>query len=248
MKNYYHYIFCLLIGFTSCKKNNNTDNVIITKNTTGTPAKDTFKITGGTTFADTITVFNNGVPGNTASDLLNRINTVIKEKPNLTIIMIGTNDVSISVQTFPTFQANLSKIIDSLKASGSSVMLLTPPPISPNCTYINQFHLLDSACSIIKSLSITKTCYYVDIHTDIAQLIAQPAMPLLYLADGVHPNQAGYVDIAGFIYTYLRSNAIKKTRIACFGDSITNGYLLTGAGTTSGFTYPADLKKSLDML
>ncbi len=196
--------------------------------------------------ADSVNVINQGVPGNHTYDLLNRISNVINEKPDLVIVMVGTNDVIAGGATFAVYQTNLSKIIDSLKGTGSDVLLLTPPPAIAGNSYNLNISRLDSACSIIMLLSKLKNCGLVDINKGINQLLDAKNPPSLFLSDGLHPNAAGYVDIATMIYNYMQYKKPRKIKITCFGDSITFGLYLTGAGTSTGQTYPAVLKRMLN--
>ena len=217
-------IFSISLLFVGCKKNDSTNNVAVIK----------------------LSVINLGVPGNTAELLLSRINTVTNDKPNLVIIMIGTNDVLQGNNTYNSFNGTLGEIIDKLKAKGESVMLLTPPPVET--WNIENFDIprLDTLCNVIYSLSKNKSCYFVDVNKDISHIDTGVNNNLLYVADGIHPTAIGYEDIANYIYSYIKSNRITASKIVCFGDSITYGIYVNGAGTSTGQTYPAVLLADLN--
>jgi lysophospholipase L1-like esterase len=215
----------LIISFSHCKKE------IATPLVNNTPA---------------VQVINQGVPGNTALQLLARITTVISEKPQLVIIMIGTNDAVTDRSIYHDFKSNLSEIIDSLKDNGSAVMLLTPPPIESWSKYAANNPKIDSVCAVIDTLSIVKNCYFVNVNQDLNQIITPANSHQLFSTDGLHPSAAGYADIAGYVYNYMMANTIKANIIVCFGDSITYGVFVDGAGTALGDTYPAVLQKDLN--
>jgi lysophospholipase L1-like esterase len=193
-----------------------------------------------------LTIINLGVPGNTAEMLLSRINTVTNDKPNLVIIMVGTNDILQGNNTYYSFNGTLSEIIDQLKAKGESVMLLTPPPVKTWNKENFDIQRLDTLCDVIDSLSKNKSCYFVDVNKDISHIDTAVNNNLLYVADGIHPTAIGYQDIAGYINSYMKSNHITAAKIVCFGDSITYGSYVNGAGTSTGQTYPAVLLADLN--
>ena len=200
---------------------------------------------------DAITVINMGISGNTAENLLNRINTVIKQAPNLVIIMIGTNDALDGSSTYNSFSSTLSIIIDSLQHTGSSVMLLTPPPIqtwntiTTNSNGVYSIYFKD-ICNIIYNLSESKACYYVDIDGELNNILTSANSHQLFLSDGVHPSAQGDKDIASDIFSYMKTQNVIAKKIVCFGDSITFGAYLAGQGTATGDTYPAALSNDLN--
>jgi lysophospholipase L1-like esterase len=183
-------------------------------------------------------VINEGVPGNTVENLLSRINTVIALKPDLVIIMIGTNDM-IDNGTFSIFGNGLKTVVDSLEHTGSHIMLLTPPPIASWSTIRYSPERLTSICSTVKLLSVSENCYFVDVNSDLNMVLNNTTSHELYRSDGLHPSGAGYEDIASYIFDYMTAQSIKTKKIVCFGDSITYGFLVTGEGTATGETYPA---------
>ena len=221
--NRYICLFVLFTAFVACKKDTPTANK-----------------------TNNITVINDGVSGNTAENLLSRINTVITQVPNLVIIMIGTNDAIDGTSTYNSYNATLSLIIDSLQRTGSSVMLLTPPPIQKWNTITTDTAALKGICTMIYSLSISKLCYYIDINTALNNIITTSNSHQLFLGDGIHPSAAGDKDIAVFIFNYIKAQNINAKKIVCFGDSITYGAYLTGSGTATGDTWPAVLSVDLN--
>ena len=94
------------------------------------------------------TVLNEGINGDVVWQVQKRIEPILACKPNIVILMIGSNDVMASfnkksgeryrrnnklpeVPTFVSYQKLLPKLIDSLSAS-SKVAICTLPPIGEN--------------------------------------------------------------------------------------------------------------------
>ena len=69
-----------------------------------------------------ITVINAGLSGETSSGLINRLNWVLKQKPNLTILNIGANDAIRGLPLSLT-NNNIDKIITQIKQADSDVIL-----------------------------------------------------------------------------------------------------------------------------
>jgi len=92
-------------------------------------------------------VVNAGVGGDTTDDGLSRLDRdVLREKPELVIVMFGLNDAAMVdagpvARTEPrvppeAYTANLRSIVERIRASGSAVLVCTPTPMSRR--YVHQ--------------------------------------------------------------------------------------------------------------
>ena len=179
-------------------------------------------------------VINNGVGGNKSSDLLERISEVYQNKPDLVIIMIGTNDALSKSDSLSTYASNLEKIDSLFKLHHIKVLFLSPPPhgivaIPSPIDDLNQ--KIDAETGLMDSISTNNGNYYFDMHTafiaqgtpnaTVSSLIRNPANNPSK-PDGTHPTIQGYHFIAQQVYNVLKSNGLLTcTTISCFGDSIT---------------------------
>lgn len=208
-------------------------------------------------------VINAGVAGNTSSDLLARIERdVLNHKPDLVIVMVGTNDMlnSGKMNSYEKFASNLSEIVIQLKQIYSKVLLLSPPPA--DSAYLFERHdrklfhdtpnvKLDSARQIVSRIAGEKQVYFIDIFQKFQDLNLPKHNEDMYIMnpansgfrDGIHLTPLGYLLIAENVYNFLKKNNLleKGDKIICFGDSITKGSKVKGAGTAEGETYPAFL-------
>lgn len=85
-------------------------------------------------------VVNAGISGNTTKDGLERVNNIIAMKPAAVIVEFGGNDGLRGLRIEDT-RANLDKILQSLKSSGTKIVLAgitLPPDYGPD--YIKQFN------------------------------------------------------------------------------------------------------------
>ena len=62
-------------------------------------------------------------------------------------------------------------------------------------------------------------------------------------SDGVHLTAAGDKVLAKTFFDLVAPQLKGTEMIVCFGDSLTYGYQLPGAGTADGDTYPAMLRQ-----
>lgn len=85
-------------------------------------------------------VVNAGISGNTTKDGLERVDSIIAMKPAVVIVEFGGND-GLRGLRIEDSRANLDKIVSTLKASGTKIVLagITLPP-DYGQDYINQFN------------------------------------------------------------------------------------------------------------
>ncbi len=213
-------------------------------------------------------VLNKGIGGNNTNDLLKRLQKdVLAQTPDLVILMVGTNDMlnSQKLVSYAQFKENYQAIIHRLKAENIEVLVMAPPPVDTG--YVLQRHdqnaftedlndKLETAGSIVKDLATANKLHFLDLNCrfktwgspsrEAQSLIINQAN--MGNPDGIHPTKEGYARIGHEVYGYLKEKQLlkKNQKIICFGDSITYGSYMTGAGTTQGDTYPAVLQRLLN--
>jgi lysophospholipase L1-like esterase len=210
-----------------------------------------------------VTITNAGYNGNNVLDLLARLDKdVLAKKPQLVVLMIGTNDMLNlrNMLTVEEYKKNYQKLITLIKKH-AKLMLMTIPPI--NVEYLNQRvdpkHYapggpqarVDSANAVVKELAVKNKCHLIDLNRillacggstdDIGSLFQN--VPNFNVNDGVHPVTNGYRVIGTAVYQAIINTYPDVTSIVCFGDSITFGYKMHGEGTTTGDPYPAVLSR-----
>ncbi|MEQ9220055.1 MAG: GDSL-type esterase/lipase family protein [Cyclobacteriaceae bacterium] len=205
-------------------------------------------------------VINAGVGGNTTIDLLERIDTdVLREKPDLVILMVGTNDMlnSKKMITYDEYRQNLERIMVALKQNGLAVLMMSSPPV--DSAYLFQRHdrnlfteapneKISTIGKIAEALASQHDAYFLDLYSCFVELGLPKYNHDLFIknpknsgkADGVHPTALGYHFIATNIFEFLKGKQLLDTykKIVCFGDSITYG----GGSDQS---YPEFLAKQL---
>jgi len=137
-------------------------------------------------------VVNAGISGETTTDALERLNTVIALKPVVVIVEFGGND-GLRGLPLSTTRANLDQIVQSLQNSGTQVLLAgmtLPPNYGPD--YIAAFQ---------------------NIFKDLAVKYKTPLIPFLLEGvagtnrmqrDGLHATADGNRIVAGTVIKYLQ--------------------------------------------
>jgi len=215
-------------------------------------------------------VINAGVAGNTSSQLLARIDKdVLSLDPDWVIVMVGTNDMlnSRKMSAYSTYASNLGVIVKKLKTANAKVLLLSPPPVDEQYLFErhdrNLFHELpnvkmDTVRHIVSRTARENQVYFIDIFQKFRDLNLPKHNEDLFILnpensgyrDGVHPTRLGYFFIAENVFRFLKNNKLVKNgdTVVCFGDSITKGSKVKGAGTAEGETYPAYLQESINQI
>lgn len=122
---------------------------------------------------------NLGVPGDTTADGLERIDEVLDRDPSVVILLLGGNDYLRQVPQDTTF-ANLSTMIERLQADGATVLLAGVRGGLVRDSFASRFEELADRYG---------TAYVHDVLDDTFGVEG-------YMADQVHPNDAGYRVIA----------------------------------------------------
>jgi lysophospholipase L1-like esterase len=201
-------------------------------------------------------IINAGVGGNNTVDMLARMDVdCLAQRPELTILMAGTNDVnSKKYVPLPDYERNMRTMVKKLLDSNSQVVLMTILPVYEPYLMTRHdpaFYQPDGHAArktamndTIRKVATDNRMPLLDIHhifntvgnigLDASSLLKNEANS--NKTDGVHPTPDGYRTMAVVIYTFLVQNKLLKNRIVCFGDSITKG-------DDQGRNYPAYLQQ-----
>lgn len=137
-------------------------------------------------------VVNAGISGDTTTGGLNRVQSVIDQKPEIVILELGPND-GMRGMPLDTMKANLQAIIDRLKADQIHVVLAglqIPPNLGPEYTQSFKQTYIDLAAA--NQLPLIP--FFLD---------GVAAKPELNLPDGIHPTGEGYVYVVNNVLPVL---------------------------------------------
>ena len=138
-------------------------------------------------------VVNRGESGDTTTDGLSRMSSVLSRKPKITIVEFGGNDGLRGLPVEIT-RKNLEQIIQTLQAAGSKVVLAgmtLPPNYGPD--YIKPFQQV--YVELAAKYKVTRIPFLL---SDVA------LHPGLMQQDGIHPTAEGYEIVAKTVMRYLK--------------------------------------------
>jgi len=223
-----------------------------------------------------VTAINAGRGGNCTRDLLKRFKgAVLAEKPDLLILMAGTNDILNHARSVPLneYRENVATMVGQAREAGCRVLLMTILPCHERYLLMRhppEFYgkyaaaqgiagevgpndLVARANDLLRGLAKEKSIPLVDTHRIFQAIgnVGESAESLIRneantaSRDGVHPTAQGYQVIATAAYQAILDHALPHDRVVCLGDSITYGAHVVGAGTAQGHTYPGQLLRLL---
>src|SRR3989344_4541670 len=132
-------------------------------------------------------ILNMGVPGDTSTDGLNRIDQVIRQDPKIVLVLLGGNDFLRKVPIAETFK-NIDDIVVELQKSGAVVVLLG----------IKGGLFGDHYKDYFEEIAEKRGALYVP--NVLSGLLGKNE----FMSDAIHPNDAGYKKIADKIYPVLQ--------------------------------------------
>ena len=152
-------------------------------------------------------VINVGVGGETAGQGLLRLEKdVVAKKPAIVTIMYGHNDSSVDTGktasriSVPRFRADLSQLVQRLRESGITPILMTPPAYAeksaPNGIGEHCNVRLAQYAEIARQVAETLQVPLVDHYAAWAELSKSGTDLNEWTTDGYHPNSTGHVDLA----------------------------------------------------
>ena len=146
-------------------------------------------------------ILNRGISGDFALKALNRFDKdVLKLKPKLLVLLIGTNDLAIN-QTTDAILNNIETMLEKANTHKIKVLLCSLLPVTGK--YI-QDHPLDDILAINKrfsELSLKYKADYVDFHSQLIDNEGQFIRDLT--SDGLHPSRSGYLKMTKILFPYL---------------------------------------------
>lgn len=134
-----------------------------------------------------VPILNMGKSGDTTADGLKRLEEIAILQPRVVLLCLGGNDSLNQESRTQTF-ANLAAMIDRLQQGGSFMVLIG----------IRSASLRDRNEPHFKELARRKQVLYVP------DMLKGIAFKPIYMSDAVHPNDAGYEQVAARLEKVLR--------------------------------------------
>ncbi|MBI1845958.1 MAG: arylesterase [Candidatus Rokubacteria bacterium] len=138
-------------------------------------------------------VVNAGVSGDTSAGGVRRVDWVLRAHPSIVIVALGAND-GLRGASVPALEANLTAIVERLKAAGVRVLLAgMRMPANYGDEYTRRFAAVFPA--VARKTGVPLIPFLLE---------GVAAVPALNQPDGIHPNPAGQRRLAEHVWRYLR--------------------------------------------
>jgi len=214
--------------------------------------------------APNVAVVNKGFPGRNSRDGLSLVEKeILPLKPHHVIVFFGMNDAMNSGNLLPLsdYEANLRTVVKKLADNGAkTVALVTINPVIEE--YVQARHPKHPQKGHLQA--------YLATYDQAARKIAKEEnLPLIDLRDiieknggavisekclircekngggkdGVHLTPPAYALLGQRAFEAIKDRVKPGETVVCFGDSLTFGANVKGAGTVAGETYPAVLQR-----
>ncbi len=144
-------------------------------------------------------VVNAGVSGDTSKGALDRVDWLLKSKPNAVFVCIGANDGLRGLSPVQMKQ-NLMETIQKFQSKNVRVLM--------------------GGMKMPSNYGPQRVAEFEKVYTDISSELKIPLMPFLIegvaldpkftLPDGIHPNEAGTTIMADNVYSYLKSHLFQE--------------------------------------
>lgn len=163
-----------------------------------------------------------GVPGHTSTDLLGRfdaeaVGRVRIKRPDdkyLILIAIGTNDSKWDcmpennnpMTTEDDFMSNISELIRTAKSCQAGLVFIGLPPVDGSKTLLFEETAFENERVKMFNDTVKDECKENSVlFLDMFELMFKEKYPL-FLADGLHPNHAGYDFMFEHIKEFIETN------------------------------------------
>jgi lysophospholipase L1-like esterase len=150
-------------------------------------------------------VINTGISGNTANEILQCFERRVSQlKPDVVFLMIGTNDSVAGMKGVNVYESNLSKLVDLIHQSDAIPVIGTPNPILLEVgTDVANRACLPEYVKVMRRVAQQKNIILIDHWKHWETVKPSKDLMMEWLADSMHPNLYGHIEIAKEIFKAL---------------------------------------------
>ena len=146
-------------------------------------------------------ILNRGISGDLALKALDRFDKdVIKLKPKLLVLLIGTNDLEHG-QSIDAILSNIEIMLKEAREQNIKVILCSLLPVRGKYIKDRPINDILKINNQLRGLSIKHIADYVDFHSELVD--KEGTFTLDLTSDGLHPNRLGYMKMSKIIFSYL---------------------------------------------
>ncbi|QQA44626.1 GDSL-type esterase/lipase family protein [Pelagovum pacificum] len=151
-------------------------------------------------------ITNRGISGDSTDDILERMDGVLSDGPEVTYLMVGINDVYNGASSDEIY-ANYVQIVDILQAAGSDVVLNSTLECSASACGAEKLATVRALNERLVALAAARGFDYIDMNAEFSGpsgLLAENTF------DGVHMNGQAYMRWVGLIGDHMSSVGLRS--------------------------------------
>lgn len=149
-------------------------------------------------------VINSGISGDRINKILEQFERRISYfKPDVVFLMIGMNDAANGQESLKFYEADLVKIIDLIRRGNGIPVINTPNPIITQIGSGALRRCLPEYVDIMWKIAQHKNVMLIDHWNHWKTVKSDENQMMAWLADSIHPNFYGHIEIAKEIFRYL---------------------------------------------
>ncbi len=173
--------------------------------------------------AQSIGVFNEGVPGEEAVEAMRRlVSAMSRHQPEAVLLMEGTNDLAYPDDRIAAALYAMDRMVQQVQSAGAAPVLATLPPIRASTRGVHAARV-PAFNDGLRAVAAARGVALVDIHGVLARGMCAPAggWPLPCIGpDGLHPTPEGYGLMADAFFDHLVRQYDRP--VAGYGSMITS--------------------------
>ena len=147
-------------------------------------------------------VINTGISGNKTQDIVDHLDwRVLRFKPDVVFLMIGTNDSAFGPEGIDVFRSNITAFIKSVRQAGAIPVLNIPNPILAEYSPSRKDMLL--YIEVLREMSQINNVVLIDHYQHWETAKPDINSMMMWLNDALHPNEYGHREIAKLIFKRL---------------------------------------------
>ena len=146
-------------------------------------------------------VINTGISGNQTEDVLAGFDARVRRfRPDVVVVMLGTNDSVEGPAGRDIFRQHVERIVERVRGIGALPVLQVPPPVDTS-TAVERDDL-GSYANVVREVAEARRVVLVD-HRAHWLAAGDGGAPPQWLADDIHPNARGHLEMARTIFQRL---------------------------------------------
>lgn len=161
---------------------------------------------------------NRGISGDFSEGILDRLDGILKGRPNKIFLLLGTNDIARNIPV-DTLLSNYEKIIQRVKLESPKTELLVQSvmPVNPDFNMFQGHMNADKIKSFNESLKVlaeANNLKFIDLYNPLLQKDTDKLDPN-YTNDGLHLLADGYLKWADIIRPYIYGSSCCDNACKC---------------------------------